>query len=144
MRICLQGGAPTDLTAHGCTNCGEKFYDERKDPHECTNLVGKTKFSAQEAALSQAVQKENKPDVGGARDAGAEEGMPVQKGTRTKRSDHDSSEGFPARMVHGRIPPVAAGYIRVVITILTNMHMNIVLRLAKLLDRDRQQECSRN
>jgi arylsulfatase A-like enzyme len=64
---------------------GEEFYNERKDPYEWTNLVSKAEFSAQKTDLGKSLPKENKPDIGGARNAGAEEGMPVKKRKRTKK-----------------------------------------------------------
>ena len=66
-------------------NGGEEFYDERKDPYEWTNLVTNAKFSAQMAELGKSLPKEDQPDIGGRRNAGAEEGMPVKKRKRAKQ-----------------------------------------------------------
>jgi len=64
---------------------GEEFYDERGDPYEWTNLVTNARFSAKLAELGKSVPKENKADIGGARNAGAEEGMPAKKKKRAKK-----------------------------------------------------------
>jgi hypothetical protein len=54
---------------------GEELYDESKDPFEWTNLALKSEFAAKKNELSQWLPKENKPDIGGRKGAGAEEGM---------------------------------------------------------------------
>jgi hypothetical protein len=64
---------------------GEEFYNERKDPYEWTNLVGKAELTAQKADLGKFMPEENKPDIGGRKNAGAEEGMPVKKGKRGRK-----------------------------------------------------------
>ena len=43
------------------------------------------KLSTKMLELGKSVPKENKPDIGGARNAGAEEGMPVKKRKRAKQ-----------------------------------------------------------
>jgi arylsulfatase A-like enzyme len=58
---------------------GEELYDEAKDPYEWTNLAGKPEHAARKEDLGQWLPKENKPDIGGAADAGAEEGQPRRK-----------------------------------------------------------------
>ncbi len=58
---------------------GEELYDESKDPYEWTNLATKSEFGAKKNELSQWLPKENKPDIGGRKDAGAEEGMAKKK-----------------------------------------------------------------
>jgi len=54
---------------------GEEFYDEGKDPYEWTNLATKPDAAAKKDELSHWLPKENKPDIGGGKGAGAEEGM---------------------------------------------------------------------
>ena len=54
---------------------GEEFYDEGKDPYEWTNLATKPESTAKKDELSRWLPKENKPDIGGQKGAGAEEGM---------------------------------------------------------------------
>jgi len=58
---------------------GEELYDEAKDPHEWTNLAGKPEHAARKEELGRWLPKENKPDIGGAVNAGAEEGQPRRK-----------------------------------------------------------------
>jgi arylsulfatase A-like enzyme len=58
---------------------GEELYDETKDPYEWFNLATKPEQEGQKGNLSRWLPKENKPDIGGAPGAGAEEGMPVKK-----------------------------------------------------------------
>ncbi|HOX57061.1 MAG TPA: sulfatase [Candidatus Paceibacterota bacterium] len=59
-------------------NGGEEFYDERKDPYEWTNLAGEPEASDRLAELGKAMPRQNQPDIGGARNAGAEKGAPVK------------------------------------------------------------------
>jgi hypothetical protein len=66
---------------------GEELYDEAKDPYEWFNLAGKPEQADQKNNLSKWLPKENKPDIGGAPDAGAEEGMPVAKKKAAKKKN---------------------------------------------------------
>ncbi len=48
-------------------------------------MVNRAELRARLAELGRSVPKENRPDIGGARNAGAEEGMPVKKRKRAKK-----------------------------------------------------------
>jgi len=58
---------------------GEELYDEGKDPYEWTNLAGKSTFDSKRAELGKWLPKENKPDIGNARGAEADESAPKKK-----------------------------------------------------------------
>jgi arylsulfatase A-like enzyme len=59
---------------------GEELYDEQKDPYEWFNLAMKAESAGKKEELGKWLPKENKADIGGAPNAGAEEGMALQEG----------------------------------------------------------------
>jgi len=56
---------------------GEELYDESKDPNEWTNLANKPDYAAKKAELARSLPSVNNADIGGRKNQGAEEGMPV-------------------------------------------------------------------
>jgi arylsulfatase A-like enzyme len=62
---------------------GEELYDEAKDPYEWMNLATKPDVAVKKTDLGQSLPKENKPDIGGRKGNGAEEGMPSTPARRT-------------------------------------------------------------
>ena len=66
---------------------GEELYDEAADPYEWFNLADKPARAGQKYSLSKWLPKENKADIGGASNAGAEEGVPARNGRVGKREN---------------------------------------------------------
>jgi arylsulfatase A-like enzyme len=58
---------------------GEELYDEGKDPYEWNNLAGTSGFDSQRAELGKWLPRENKPYIGTARGAEADESTPRKK-----------------------------------------------------------------
>ena len=56
-------------------NGDEEFYDERKDPYEWTNQATNAAFNPDKARLAKFLPARNQPDMGGRKNAGAEEGF---------------------------------------------------------------------
>ena len=65
---------------------GEELYDEARDPYEWTNLAGRPEQAARKEELARWLPRGDKPDIGGAREAGAEEEAPAGPGRRPGRS----------------------------------------------------------
>ncbi|MCX7047014.1 MAG: sulfatase [Candidatus Sumerlaeota bacterium] len=65
-------------------NGDDELYDEAKDPYEWANLAPKPEFAGKKTELAALLPKENKPDIGGPKNAGQEEGMPVVKNKKNK------------------------------------------------------------
>lgn len=66
---------------------GEELYDEAKDPNEWTNLAQDPAFGERKATLAKSLPVKNHADIGGDKNAGAEEGMPSKaKKNRKKRA----------------------------------------------------------
>jgi len=66
---------------------GEELYDESADPYEWTNLATKPGFAAKRSELARWLPAENKPDIGGGRDAGAEQDAATRKGPKRRKAE---------------------------------------------------------
>ena len=73
-------------------NGDEELYNETKDPNEWANLAAKPEFAAKKAELRQFLPTTNHPDIGGAKNQGAEDfggGTKAEKraARKAKKSD---------------------------------------------------------